>query len=114
MHSKARQRYSPMVEREVVTVPSKRVPIHLVGPLPISSGFFEYLLTCVDLATRWSEAVSLKKTTAGIIVKHLVDMFSKNRFPGVIISDNGPQFVGKVLKSFCTSHGIQHTRTSVY
>jgi len=52
LNSKAKPRHTPMVEREVVTVPGERVAIDLVGPLPKARGGFEYMLTCVDLATR--------------------------------------------------------------
>jgi len=114
MFSKAKSRHTPMVEREVVTLPSERVAIDLVGPLPKARGGFEYILTCVDLATRWPEAVALKKTTANVIVKNLLDIFSRNGFLGTIVSDNGPQFVGKVFQSFCSANGIAHIRTAVY
>jgi len=103
-----------MMQREVITVPSERVAIDLVGPLPKARGVFEYMLTCIDLATRWPEAVAVKKTTAAIVVKNLVEMFSRNGFPGVIISDNGPQFLSKAFKSFCRDNGIQHMKTSVH
>ena len=59
-----------------------RVCVDIVGPLPKARGGFEYLLTAIDVATRWPEAVALKKTTAAIIVRHLKDMFSRNGFPG--------------------------------
>jgi len=113
-YNKAKPRHTPMVEREVVTVPSERVAIDLVGPLPKARGGMEYLLTCIDLATGWPEAVALRTTTTNVIIKNLLEIFSRNGFPGTIISDNGPQFVGKAFKSFCRDNGITHTRTSVY
>ena len=112
--NKAKPRHNPMVEREVITIPSERVCVDIVGPLPKARGGFEYLLTAIDVATRWPEAVALKKTTAGIIVRHLKDMFSRNGFPGVVVTDNGPQFLSKIFKGFCTKNGIQHVTTSIY
>ena len=112
--SKAKPRHAPMVEREVVTIPSERVCIDLVGPLPKAKGGCQYILTCMDVATRWPEAVALNRTTAPVIVKHLTEMFSRNGFPGVVVSDNGPQFVSKTFKAFCNKNGIQHVTTSVY
>jgi len=61
-----------MVEREVVTVPCERVAID----------------------------IPLKKTTTAIIIRELTLMFSRNGFPGVIISDNGPLFLSKPFKIF--------------
>ena len=74
-HNKSKPRHSPMVEGEVEVIPSERVCVDLVGPLPKSKGGFEYMLTCMDVATRWPEAVPLRKTTTAIIVKHLPEMF---------------------------------------
>ena len=112
--SKAKPRHAPMVEREVVTIPSERVCIDLVGPLPKAKGGCQYILTCMDIATTWPEAVALNRTTAPVIVKHLTAMFSRNGFPGVVVSDNGPQFVSKTFKAFCNKNGFQHVTTSVY
>ena len=103
-----------MVEREVITIPSERVSIDLVGPLPKARGGCQYILMCMDVATRWPEAVALSKTTASVIVRHLTEMFSRNGFLGVVVSDNGPQFLSKTFKTFCAKNGIQHVTTSVY
>jgi len=52
-----------MQAREVVSMPFERVAIDLVGPFPTATGGFKFLLTCIDLATRWPEAIPLKTTT---------------------------------------------------
>ena len=66
-YSKAKPRHSPMVEREVITVPSERVAIDLVAPLPKARGGCKYILTCMDVAMRWPGAVTLNKITAPVI-----------------------------------------------
>ena len=60
-NSKLNPKPSPLIEREVVTVPTDRVCVDLVGPLPKAKGG-EYLLTNIDVATRWPEAIPLKST----------------------------------------------------
>ena len=52
----------------MITLPSERVAIDLVGLLPKARGGCEYLLTCMDVATRWPEVVALSKTTASVIL----------------------------------------------
>jgi len=94
--SKSKPRHTPMVEREVVTIPFERVAIDLVGPLPKARGGYEFMLTCIDLASRWLEAVALKKTTATIVVHELLEVFSRNGFPGTIVSESLPPFAGKM------------------
>jgi len=58
-----------MQERELTTIPSERVAIDLAGPFPTAKGGFKYLLTYIDLATRWPEAIPLRRTTAAILIE---------------------------------------------
>ena len=50
-----------MQARQIVTVPSERVAVDIVDPFSVAKGGFSNLLTCIDMATRWPEAVPLKK-----------------------------------------------------
>ena len=99
-HTKSQQRVHPMQEREVVTVPSERVCIDLVGPFPKAKGGFQYLLTYIDMATRWPEAIPLRKTTTSIVITQLRNIFARNGFPTTLVSDNGPQFVSTQFEKF--------------
>ena len=103
-----------MQEREVVTIPSERVAIDLVGPFPVARGGFRYLLTYLDMATRWPEAIPLRKTTTRIVIEQLTKIFSRCGFPTTIISDNGPQFVAKSFEKWLREKGIAHVRASPY
>ena len=74
-----------MQEREIVTLPSERVCVDIVGPFPTG---FRYLLTYVDMATRWPEAIPLKRTTTKIIIDQLNLIFCRNGFPSTSVSNN--------------------------
>ena len=97
--------------REVVTVPSECVCVDLVRHFPKAKGVFQFLLTYVDMATRWSEAMPLRKTTTQVIIAQI---FCRNGFPTALISDNGPQFTSAQFKKFFKSQGIQHVTASPY
>ena len=103
-----------MQRREIVTVPSERVAIDIVGPFPVARGGFKYLLTYLDMATRWPEAIPLRSTTTRIITEQLTTIFARNGFPTSLISDNGPQFVSESFKQFLKNKGIQHIKASPY
>ena len=57
--------------------PFKRVAIDLVAPIgPLSEDGHRYILTLVDFATRYPEAVPLKNFDTEIVAEALVDIFS--------------------------------------
>ena len=101
-----------MVEREVVVIPCEHVCVNLVGPLPRAKGGYEHMLTCVDIATRWPEAVPIRCTTVKLVIEHLTRIFARTGFLGTIVTDNGPQFVAKEFQRFCTKHGIGHVKAA--
>ena len=103
-----------MQVREQATVPFENVSIDIVGPFPTAVGGFKYLLTAVDLATRWPEAIPLKSTTAKIITRTLVSIFTRCGFPLRITTDNGPQFKGDFFEKWLRGLGIKHVVSSPY
>jgi len=105
---------SPMQIREVVSVPFERVAVDIVGPFPTAKGGFRFLLTCVDLATRWPEAVPIRSTTSKVVIHYLTAMFAHSGFPKAIVSDNGPQFIGKSFSRSLRENGIAHVKSSPY
>ena len=111
---KAAVKPSPMQIRESSSVHFENISIDLVGPFPTAVGEFKYLLTAIDLATRWPEAIPLRTTTAKVITKTLMSIFARCGFPARITSDNGPQFKGKFFKKWVRHQGIQHVFSSPY
>ena len=105
---------SHMQEREIVSIPAEWVAIDLVGPFPTATGGFKYLLTCIDLATRWPEAIPSRSTTSKVIIQQLTTIFSRCGFPPELVSDNGPQFTGKGFQKWLRDKGIAHIRSSPY
>ena len=111
---KTRPKHMTMQEREVVTIPFERVAIDLVGPFPTARGGFKYLLTCIDMATRWPEAIPLRRTTTRIVLEQLTNIFSRCGFPATIVTDNGPQFVATSFTKWLRDKGIRQVRASPY
>ena len=79
----------------MLTIPSERVCVDLVGPFSKAKGGVECILTYIDVATRLPEEVPLRTTTAQVMIKHVIEIFSRNEFLGVLVSDDGPQFISK-------------------
>ncbi|GFO08716.1 Pol polyprotein [Plakobranchus ocellatus] len=88
--------------------------IDLVGPLPLSSDRYEYLLTLVDASTRWAEAVSLRRIMAKDVAEALFSIFVRLGFPKEIQSDRGQQFMSKLLAEFTCLCNIKHFVSTSY
>ncbi|GFN75504.1 Pol polyprotein [Plakobranchus ocellatus] len=98
----------------IVGEPFERVIIDLVGPLPLSSDRYEYLLTLVDVSTRWAEAVLLRRITAKDVAEALFSIFVRLGFPKEIQPDRGQQFMSNLLAEFKSLCNIKHFVSTPY
>ncbi len=114
VRSKHKPRRAPIVERPVMTEPFESVAVDLVGPLPKGKGGCRFLLTYVCLASRWPEAVPLRSITAKAVAEGLWGIFSRTSVPERMLSDQGSQFCGRVVRELCSLLGIEKLRTSPY
>ncbi len=114
VRSKSRPSRAPVVERPVLTEPFESVAVDLVGPLPKGKGGCRFLLTYICMATRWPEAIPLRSVTARSVAEGLWSIFSRTAIPEVLLSDQGSQFCGRVIRQLCQLLGIEKLRTSPY
>ena len=95
--------------------PFQKIPVDFVGPLQPSSKGNTHNLTVKDTFSRWLEAYPTKDTTS----KNIALILSRNilcRFgmPEQIHSDQGPNFVGELVRHVYESLEIQFTTTPAY
>ncbi|GFN88263.1 reverse transcriptase [Plakobranchus ocellatus] len=109
-----RDRPAPFQQVPIMGEPFERVVIDLVGPLPVSCDKYEYLLTLVDVSTRWAEAVPLRKITAKDVAGALFSIFTRLGFPKEIQSDRGQQFMSNLLAEFNSLCDIKHFVSTPY
>ena len=82
-----------------IGVPFRRVAMDLVGPLePRTHRKNRYILTLVDYATRYPEAVPLSSIDTESVAEALVSIFSRVGLPSEILTDMGTQFTASVMK----------------
>ena len=75
---------------QLIDVPFKRASVDIVGPIfPASEDGYHYLLTLIDYATRYPEAIPLKSIATPNDAEALVDILSKLGIPEEILSDLG-------------------------
>ncbi|GFN96980.1 gypsy retrotransposon integrase-like protein 1 [Plakobranchus ocellatus] len=89
----------------LIDTPFKRVAIDLVGPInPPSEAGHRFILTLVDYATRFAEAVPLRKIDTESVAEALVDINSRLGVPEEVLSDQGTQFISDCMKEVCRNH----------
>ncbi|GFO17205.1 gypsy retrotransposon integrase-like protein 1 [Plakobranchus ocellatus] len=105
---------APLQKMPVITTPFHRLAIDLVGPLAKSDRGHRFILTVVDVATRWVEAVALKETTTEMVAEALLTIYARLGIPKEILSDHGPQFISDLMNQVCRLMGIKHVYSSIF
>lgn len=67
---------APLIPIPVIGEPIEHVILDCVGPLPKAKSGNQFLLTIMCSATRFPEAIPLRKITSSAIVKSLIKFFS--------------------------------------
>ena len=89
----------PLQNMPLIDTPFKRVAIDLVGPItPVSDSGNRYMLSLIDYVTRYPEVVPLKFIDAESVAEALVNIFTRVGVPSEILSDQGSQFLSRVMK----------------
>lgn len=81
---------NPLIPLPIIEVPFERIGLDIVGPLPKSALGHQYILVLVDYATRYPEAIPLRKATAQQISKELFLLCSRVGIPKEILTFRGP------------------------
>ena len=87
----------PLRPVEVVTEPFKEIAINCVVELPRSTSGYKYILTIVDYATRYPETIPLRTKSSKAIADALFQYFSKVSIPDENFSDQGSNFMSKLM-----------------
>ena len=95
--------------------PFERIAIDLTGPHTPSRSGHVYILTMVDLFTKWSEAIPIRNKEAVTVARALFDVIlSRFGIPLQILSDNGKEFDNSLMKELCRLLEVDKVRTTVY
>lgn len=105
----------PLGEMPLIDTPFKRVAVDIVGPIePRSEDKNKYILTLVDYATRYPEAVALPSVETERVAEALMDIFSRVGVPEELISDRGSQFTSHMMQEVRRLLSIRHLPTTPY
>ena len=105
----------PLQNMLIIDIPFKRVAVDLMGSmsLPSESGY-RYILTLVNYATRYPEAVPLKNIDTVSVAEALLDIYSRVGVLEEVLSDLGRQFVSNCMKEVSRLLSISQLTTTPY
>lgn len=105
----------PLGEVPLIDTPFKRVAVDIVGPIePRTKQGNKYILTCVDYATRYPEAIALPAIDTQRVAEALLTIFSRVGIPEELVSDRGAQFTSQMMVEVRRLLSIQHLPTTPY
>ncbi|XP_074351707.1 uncharacterized protein LOC141690847 [Apium graveolens] len=87
--------------------------IDIMGPFPRAKGDLRYVLVAIDYMTKWAEAKAMRTINQQDCIKFMDSIVMRFGIPIVLVSDNGPQFVGSDFEAYLKELGIKHKRASV-
>ncbi|KAI2661959.1 Retrovirus-related Pol polyprotein from transposon 17.6 [Labeo rohita] len=104
----------PLCPIPVMGEPFERLILDCVGPLPKSREGYQYILSFMCAATRFSEAVPLRNLKAKTVVKELIKFCSLFGLPRVIQTDRGTNFTSKLFKQVLHNLTVTHVTSSAF
>ena len=105
----------PLQDMPIIDTPFSRVAVDIVGPIsPMSDRKNRYILTIVDYATRYPEAIPLPSIESERVAEALLEVFSRVGFPREILSDMGANFTSALMKEVCRLISLRQLTTTPY
>ena len=106
---------APVQNMPLVNVPFQKMSMDIIGPIaPMSDRGHRYILTVVDFAMRYPEAIPSRVIEAETIAEDLLSIFARVGILRVLLSDNGSQFVTDVMNEVMRLLSIKAVHSIIY
>ena len=113
--AKGRVSSLPLGKMPIIDTPFMRVAVDIIGPIhPPSDDGHRFVLTLVDYATRYPEAIALKKIDTETVAEALVEIYCRVGIPREILTDQGKQFTADLMTEIERLLTIKHLQTTPY
>ena len=105
----------PLGKVPVIDILFHRIAIDLVGPMnsPNDRGN-RFILTIIDYATRYPDAVLSRNVDAVTVVESLVDIYARVGIPAEVLTDCGSQFTSDIMKEVSRLLSIRQMTSTPY
>ena len=105
---------APLMPLPVIEEPFSRIAMDVIGPLPRSNSNNKYILVICDYATRYPEAIPMRSVDAERVAEELIGLFSRVGVPREILTDQGSNFMSKLLGELYRLLHVHPIKTSPY
>ena len=105
----------PLGKMPLIDTPFKRVAVDIVGPVePRSDKKSRYILTMIDYATRYPEAVALPSIETERVAEALIAMFSRVGIPSEMLMEHESRVTIEVMNEVSRLLSLQQLTTIPY
>ena len=96
---------------EIQTAPIARKPfeavaIYFLGPLISTDSGNHYILSCVDLFSRFSVLNALPNRSSEAVIFYLINIFDKFGYPKILLSDRALEFKANSVQLFAKINSV--------
>lgn len=106
---------APLQVFEELSAPFQRTAMDIVGPLPTTTAGNKYILVFVDHLSRYAEAFPLADQKAETVARVFVEgVVLRHGVPEQLLTDQGTNFVSRVMKEVYDLLGIKKLQTTAY
>ena len=106
---------APILRNPEVQRPWDRVNMDLIGPLNVSNDGNKYILTIIDVLTRYAVAVAIADKSASTVARALINhVFAVFGPPRSIYSDQGKEFVAQLTADVIKSFNVRQRTITIY
>ena len=105
----------PLGKMPLIDTPFIRIAIDLIDPIhPPTEEGHRFVLTVVENATRYPEAVALKRMDTETVAEALIEIYSRVGVPREVLSDQGKQFTSDLMKEVSRLFSVKQLTTTPY
>lgn len=98
----------------IIGTPFDHIGMDIIGTLVKSISGHQFALVICDYATRYPEVYPLRSIQVKHIVRCLIDLIARVGVPSEIITDQGTNFMAKLMKLLYKQLGIKGIRTTPF
>ncbi len=104
----------PPISMPKPTVPWQKLGLDIAGPFHTAPQHQQFVVSVVDYHSSYPEVLLTSDIRSSMIIKWLLELFTRYGCPDSIIMDNGPQLVSAEFQQFLELKGVHPIMCSVF